>query len=173
MERLSIITHSSDKPDELINYFKDDLTMITEPMPILLVEDNENDVLLIKRAFRKAKIVPSMSIVSDGDEAIAYLSKTGKYADSQKYPIPLLILLDLKLPRRSGLEVLAWIRQQPHLKHLLVVVLTSSQENYDLNQAYELGVNSYLVKPVYFQDLVTLIELIDTYWLKTNKIPNC
>ena len=140
-------------------------------MPMLLVEDNENDVLLIKRAFRKAEITPSMSIVSDGDEAIAYLSQTGQYADIEKYPIPLLVLLDLKLPRRSGLEVLAWIRQQPELKRLLVVVLTSSQENSDLARAYELGVNSYLVKPVYFQDLVSLIELINTYWIKTNKSP--
>lgn len=145
--------------------------MTTESIPILLVEDNENDVLLIKRAFRKAKIAPPMAIATDGDEALAYLARTGEYADGQKYPIPLLILLDLKLPRRSGLEVLEWIRQQPKLRHLLVVVLTSSQENSDLDRAYELGVNSYLVKPVYFQDLVSLIELIDAYWFKTNKTP--
>lgn len=81
------------------------------------------------------------------------------------------MLLDLKLPRRSGLEVLAWISQQPELRRLLVVVLTSSQENSDLAQAYDLGVNSYLVKPVYFQDFVRLIELIDAYWFKTNKVP--
>ena len=147
------------------------LTMITESIPILLVEDNYNDVLLIKRAFRKAKIAPSMSIVADGDEAIAYLSQTGQYADVEQFPIPSLVLLDLKLPRRSGLEVLAWIRQQSELKPLLVIVLTSSQENYDLDRAYELGVNSYLVKPVYFQDLVSLVELIDAYWLRTNKTP--
>ena len=145
--------------------------MTSEPMPILLVEDNENDVLLIKRAFNKAKVAPPMSIVSDGDEAIAYLSQTGQYADIEKFPIPSLILLDLKLPRRSGLEVLSWIKQQPELKRLLVVVLTSSQENSDLTQAYDLGANSYLVKPVYFQDLVSLIESIDSYWFKTNKIP--
>ena len=80
-------------------------------------------------------------------------------------------ILDLKLPRRSGLEVLAWIARQPRLKSLLVVVLTSSQENSDLVKAYELGANSYLVKPVYFEDLVSLIELIDTYWSKINKLP--
>jgi len=145
--------------------------MTTESIPILLVEDSYNDVLLIKRAFRKAEINPAISIVSDGDEAVAYLSRTKQYADTEKFPIPSLILLDLKLPRRSGLEVLAWIRQQPELKSLLVIVLTSSEENSDLDRAYELGVNSYLVKPVFFQDLVGLVELIDTYWLRTNRIP--
>ena len=145
--------------------------MIQESMPILLVEDNYDDVLLIKRAFRKVKIDPPMSIVADGDEAIAYLEREGQYADKDKFPSPLLVLLDLKLPRRSGLEVLAWIRQQPKLKHLLVVVLTSSKDNSDLARAYDLGVNSYLVKPVKFQDFVSTIELIDRYWFKTNQVP--
>jgi len=140
-------------------------------MSILLVEDNSDDVLLIKRAFRKAKIAPSMSIVTDGDEAINYLSQTSRCADPNRFPIPVLVLLDLKLPRRSGLEVLAWMRQQPKLKRLLVVVLTSSQENSDLAKAYDLGANSYLVKPIDFQDFVSLIKLIDAYWLKTNKVP--
>jgi CheY-like chemotaxis protein len=140
-------------------------------MPILLVEDDYNEILLIQRAFRQAKIEPPMSIVSDGDEAIAYLSRQGKYADSKLYPTPVLVLLDLKLPRRSGLEVLTWIRQQPESKRLLVVVLTSSQENSDIAQAYDLGANSYLVKPVNFQDFVQLIELIDNYWFKFNQRP--
>lgn len=85
--------------------------------------------------------------------------------------MPLLVLLDLKLPRRSGLEVLAWIRQQPKLKRLLVIVLTSSQEDSDLAQAYDLGVNSYLVKPLDFQDFVRLIRLIDIYWFRANQKP--
>lgn len=140
-------------------------------MCILLVEDNYNDILLIQRAFRQAKIKQPMKQVSDGKEAIAYLSREGKYADQKTYPIPLLILLDLKLPRCSGLEVLAWIRQQPTLRRLLVVVLTSSRENSDLNQAYDLGINSYLVKPVDFQDFVRLIEMVDSYWLQLNEPP--
>ena len=144
--------------------------MTSESIPILLVEDDRNDVLLIKRAFRKASITPQMSVVADGDEAIAYLSQTEPYR-SEQFSFPALVLLDLKLPRRSGLEVLAWIKQQPELKHLLVVVLTSSEENSDLVRAYDLGANSYLVKPVYFKELVSLIELIDAYWLKTNKVP--
>lgn len=142
-----------------------------KPNPILLVEDDYNDVLLIKRAFRQAKVEQSLAIVSNGDDAIAYLSQEGKFADTKTYPLPCIVLLDLKLPRLSGLEVLAWIRQQPALKRLLVVVLTSSQENSDLEKAYDLGVNSYLVKPIKFQDLVQLVELLDNYWLKLNQQP--
>lgn len=150
--------------------------MSQKSIPILLVEDNYNDILLIQRAFRKANIEQPMTIVSDGDEAIAYLSQQGKYADTETYSTPVVVLLDLKLPRRSGLEVLAWIRQHPIFKRLLVIVLTSSRENSDLDRAYELGTNSYLVKPVNFQDFVELIELIDSYWLKNNQHPliaNC
>ncbi len=140
-------------------------------MSILLVEDNYNDILLIQRAFRKANIRQPMNMVSNGDEAIAYLSRKGEYSNTQTYPIPKLVLLDLKLPRRSGLEVLEWIHQQPVLKRLLVVVLTSSRENSDLDRAYDLGANSYLVKPVNFQDFVKLIELVDTYWFNLNQPP--
>lgn len=140
-------------------------------MPVLLVEDDYNDVLLIQRAFRKANMQPPISIVSDGDEAISYLTRQDKYTDRELYPTPLLMLLDLKLPRRSGLEVLEWLRQQPTLKRLLVVILTSSQENSDLVQAYELGANSYLVKPANFKDLVNLVKLVDFYWFKTNQKP--
>ena len=140
-----------------------------ELVPVLLVEDNYSDVLLIQRAFRQANVDPPISIVDNGDEAIAYLSRQGKYADCQQYLFPVLILLDLKLPRRSGLEVLAWIRQQPELRRLLVVVLTSSQENSDLSKAYDLGANSYLVKPIDFNDFVNMIKLIDAYWFKLNQ----
>ena len=145
--------------------------MTHESMPILLVEDNYDDILLIRRAFRKAGIAPPMSIVADGDQAVAYLAREGEYADTERFPVPMLVLLDLKLPRRSGLEVLAWLRQQPELRRMLVVVLTSSEENSDLVHAYDLGANSYLVKPVNFKDFIRLVELIDTYWFKTNQLP--
>ena len=145
--------------------------MTHESMSILLVEDNYDDILLIRRAFRKAGIAPPMSIVADGDQAVAYLAREGEYADTERFPVPMLVLLDLKLPRRSGLEVLAWLRQQPELRRMLVVVLTSSEENSDLVHAYDLGANSYLVKPVNFKDFIRLVELIDTYWFKTNQLP--
>ncbi len=138
---------------------------------ILLVEDDSNDVLLIRRAFKKVRPELRIDIVSDGEEAISYLDRQPPYDDRTRYPAPSLMLLDLKLPRRNGLEVLEWVRRHATLKYMLVVVLTSSQENPDINRAYELGVNSYLVKPVGFEDLVDLMGQVDRYWFTLNKEP--
>lgn len=139
---------------------------------ILLVEDDPNDILLTQRAFRKANLTDSsLQIITDGDAAIAYLNGTDKYADRDRYPLPILILLDLKLPRRSGHEILSWLRQQPHLKRIPVTILTSSQQNQDINQAYDLGVNSYLVKPVGLMALVEVVQTLNLYWLLLNKKP--
>lgn len=138
---------------------------------ILLVEDDPNDILLTQRAFQRANIINPLQIVQDGDAAVQYLSGQEPYSDRERYPLPILMLLDLKLPRRSGLEVLAWLRQQPGLKRLLVVVLTSSRENVDLNQAYDLGVNSYLVKPVAFNGLFEMVKSLNQYWLILNEKP--
>lgn len=138
---------------------------------ILLVEDDSNDVILVRRAFRKAEIDIPIQIVSDGEEAIAYLTNQPPYEDREEYPLPTLILLDLKLPRVTGLEVLEWIRNQPHLKRLLVVVLTSSSESPDVNKAYDLGANSYLIKPVTFSNLVELMEKVHGYWFTLNQPP--
>jgi CheY-like chemotaxis protein len=104
-------------------------------------------------------------------EAISYLAGKGSYGDREKYPLPMLILLDLKLPRKSGHEVLAWLRQQPILKRLTVVVLTSSQQARDINTAYDLGTNSYLVKFVTFDALVEMVKTVDCYWLILNEKP--
>jgi CheY-like chemotaxis protein len=126
---------------------------------ILVVEDNEDDVLLIQRAFRKAAIANPLRVLRDGNQAVAYLSGAEPYADRRECPLPALVLLDLKLPRRSGLEVLKWLRQQPGIGRLITVVLTSSRESADVNRAYELGANSYLVKPVLLNDLVDMMTL--------------
>jgi len=131
---------------------------------ILLVEDDPNDVLLTRRAFSKAGVSATVSVVEDGDAAVAYLSGNGRYADRAQYPLPTIVLLDLKLPRRSGLEVLTWIRQQSPLKRIPVVVLTSSRESVDVNRAYDLGANSYLVKPVSFEELAKLLHALNVYW---------
>jgi CheY-like chemotaxis protein len=109
--------------------------------------------------------------VSHGDEAVAYLSGEGRFADREAYPFPVLVLLDLKLPRRSGLEVLGWIRSQPGLKRLPIVVLTSSKESIDINRAYDLGANSYLVKPVGFDSLLELVKSLEVYWMMLNQNP--
>src|SRR5947207_15017530 len=108
---------------------------------------------MVRRSFTKASLQGTLDVVDDGDKAVAYLAGHGGFADRARHPLPVLLLLDLKLPRRSGLEVLAWVRQQPTLKRLPVVVLTSSEESADINRAYDLGANSYLVKPVAFDAL--------------------
>ncbi|OUL19228.1 two-component system response regulator [Nostoc sp. T09] len=139
---------------------------------ILLVEDDSNDILFIQRAFRQAKLVNPIRIVKNGDEAIAYLAGEDGYGDRETYPLPALILLDLKLPRRSGLEVLEWLRQQPILKRIPVVILTSSRESIDVDRAYDIGVNSYLLKPVKFPALIKMVEALDSYWLRLNQYPS-
>jgi CheY-like chemotaxis protein len=138
---------------------------------MLLVEDDPNDILLIHRAFAKASLVNPLKIVRDGEEALSYLAGTGDFADRGRYPLPSLILLDLKLPRKSGLEVLEWVRRQPGLKHIPVIVLTSSKESSDISRAYALGANSYLVKPVGFEGLLELVKTIGMYWIILNKGP--
>ena len=139
---------------------------------ILLVEDDSNDILFIQRAFRRSKLENSIQVVRDGDEAVAYLSGEGKYVDRNLYPLPGMILLDLKLPRRSGLEVLEWIRNQPVLKRIPVVILTSSKENADVNTAYDIGVNSYLLKPVNYNALNKMIDTLNAFWLGLNCYPS-
>ncbi len=143
---------------------------MTKPV-ILIVEDDPNDVLLLQRAFKKANIVVPLQTVGHGDDAVAYLAGDGQYADREQYPAPILVLLDLKLPRRSGLEVLEWIRAQSGLRRLPVVVLTSSKEADDINKAYDLGANSYLVKPVGFDSLLALVKSLQMYWLTLNQQP--
>ncbi len=132
---------------------------------ILHVEDNPDDVLLVAMAFRKAGVVAKLEVATDGQKAIAALTNGAMTAP------PACVLLDVKLPVLSGLEVLSWIRQQPKLKRLPVVMLTSSLLPSDINQAYDLGANSYLVKPPNLEALIELAKTIDLYWLRTNTPP--
>lgn len=138
---------------------------------ILVVEDNPTDVMLIRRAFEKSKLANPVHVVGDGDAAVDYLSGEGTYADRERFPLPILMLLDLKLPKRSGLEVLQWLRMQETLKRIPVVVLTSSQQDRDVNAAYDIGVNSYLVKPVEFDGLLQMLKTVNMYWLMLNERP--
>jgi CheY-like chemotaxis protein len=144
---------------------------MSESDTILIVEDNTTDVMLIRRAFAKLNIANPVQVVADGDRAVAYLSGQDAYADRVQFPLPAFVLLDLKLPRRSGLEVLAWLRAQDSLRRLPVVMLTSSRQSLDVNRAYDLGANSYLVKPVEFDDLQRLLGTINTYWIDYNEKP--
>ena len=127
---------------------------------ILHVEDDPNDTLLLQHACRKAGIVFDLQAVSDGDQAIAYLRGTNDFSDRRRYPMPQLILLDLKMPRVSGFDVLAWLQSDDKLRKLPVVVLTSSNHDADIKRAYDLGARSYLVKPVGFEALVELVKTL-------------
>lgn len=138
---------------------------------ILLVEDDPNDVFLIQRAFRGANLANPIQVLKDGEEAIAYLDGRERYADRNQHPLPVLMLLDLKLPRKSGLDVIDWVRERPGLKRLPIVVLTSSRDHSDVNRAYDLGANSYLVKPVAFEALLDIVKTLNLYWLILNEPP--
>lgn len=138
---------------------------------ILLVEDNPKDVFLIQRAFRKAEIIAQLQVVTDGDAAVQYLAGQAPYHDRLIYSLPAFVLLDLKLPRRSGAEVLSWLRQEPMLRRLPVVILTSSKEYRDVNQVYDLGANAYIVKPIDFDRLVDIIKTINLHWIIYNEKP--
>jgi CheY-like chemotaxis protein len=136
---------------------------------ILLVEDDPGDVFRIQRAFRKTNLASSLEVVTDGEKAIYYLSGEEPYQDRDRYPLPSLVLLDLKLPRRSGFEVLSWLRNESNIKHLPVVVLTSSDQQVDIERAYALGANSYLAKPPDPSVLVEMVRVVGLYWLSFNR----
>jgi CheY-like chemotaxis protein len=139
--------------------------------PILLVDDNPDDVLLMKRAFETTSIAAPLIVLGGGAAAIDYLSGSGVYADRVAHPFPLLMLLDLKMPRVSGFDVLAWLRAHPTLKRLPVVVLTSSSQEEDVNRAYDLGANSYIVKPSGSKQLAAVAARIESYWVGLNQRP--
>lgn len=139
---------------------------------ILVAEDNEDDYLLLQRAIRNAMFKSPIHHVDDGEKAILYLSGEPPYCDRSQYPVPMLVLLDLKLPRKSGFEVMEWVRSQQGLRRLPIVILTSSDQDKDIRRAYDLGANSYLVKPGSFEQLVKLTQMIESYWLSSNKYPD-
>lgn len=144
---------------------------ILERAVILLAEDDEDYVTLVRKAFAEAYISNPLYVVSTGPEAMAYLQGTGKYRSRDEYPLPDLLLLDLKLPGYSGFEILTWVRAQPELAGLRILVLTSSDQMKDVNEAYRLGANSFLTKPYDFQNLVEFTRLIQEFWLRASKCP--
>jgi CheY-like chemotaxis protein len=137
---------------------------------VLLVEDNEDDAELIAYAFGKAGIDNPLVTVSDGDAAVAFVEGAGAYADRERHPLPGLILLDLKLPRRSGFEVLEAVRRNEPTQGTPVVVLTSSDQTADIERAYRLGANAYLVKPVSREALLAMVRTLDAFWIKLNRV---
>jgi CheY-like chemotaxis protein len=128
------------------------------PITVLHVDDDPNDTTLFQVACAKADVDFELKNIEDANEVIAYLSGTGKYADRSRYQLPGMVLLDLKMPRATGLDILKWIRSQSVLKHLPVIVLSGSELKEDMHEAYAVGANSYLVKPPSFDSLVSLVK---------------
>lgn len=137
---------------------------MNESNTILLVEDDRDDVFIFSRALKAARIGNPLVVVRTGQEAVDYLSHEGAYADPEKSPPPFVIFLDLKLPYLDGFEVLTWIRQQPALRPIPVVVLTGSDETRDHQKAYALGARSYLVKPPQAEHILQFMESMRSYW---------
>jgi|SRR5579862_968218 len=144
--------------------------MINEPL-ILVVEDSEDHIFLLQVAFKKAGITNPVQEARGGEEAIAYLAGTGPFSDWSKHPLPAIVLLDLKMPGTDGFGVLRWIREQPGLKQLRVVMLTSSDLDQEVVLAHELGAKSFLTKPVDLDRLVEMMKAFKSYWLDFDKAP--
>lgn len=138
---------------------------------ILYVEDEENDVFLMRLAWKKAGLINPLQVVTDGEQALAYLAGDGKFANRNEHPVPCMVLLDLKLPKVSGFEVLKWIRRQPRIHTLLVVVLSSSNQTLDIHTAYTHGANAFVVKPPNADGLVEMAASLKNFWLTRAQMP--
>ncbi|SPE50824.1 Response regulator receiver protein (modular protein) [Verrucomicrobia bacterium] len=137
---------------------------------VLLVDDDPNDVFLLRHAMKKAGVPNPLQVATDGQQAIDYLQGAGKFADREKFPFPCLMLTDLKLPHVMGLDVLKWVRQESG-RVLVVVLLTASAESRDIAAAYRLGANGFLVKPSQANQLVEMVKAIRDFWLTFNTLP--
>jgi len=135
---------------------------------LLLVDDCENDLMLMRLAFEKASCSMPLQEVRNGEEAIAYLSGEGFYSDREKFPLPTVMLLDLNMPKKDGFDVLTWVRAQPVLKRLAIIVLTASTRTTDVDRAFDLGATSFLIKPSTLETLADMMECLDC-WIKINQ----
>jgi len=135
-----------------------------EPFVVLLAEDNEDDILATRRAWKKNNIANQLFIVRNGEECLDYLNQRGKYAESGSAPKPGILLLDLKMPRMDGLDVIKWIRADEKLRRLPIVILTSSKMEEDRLRGYDLGANAYITKPVGFENFCEAVKAIHMFW---------
>lgn len=131
---------------------------------ILLVEDDDNDATLLTMAFKKSNILNPIQWAHDGLEAVAYLNGEGDFADRTRYPFPEVLILDLKMPRMSGFELLSWIREHPEFRVIPTIIMTSSRQDIDVQKAYNLGANTYMIKPSSFEELAKMVKLAHDYW---------
>jgi CheY-like chemotaxis protein len=139
--------------------------------PVLYAEDEANDAFFLQRAFTRVGVEQKLIVVPDGQEAINYLSGDGAYSNRDEHPMPCLLLLDLNMPKKSGLDVLKWVRNDPRISTLPVIVLTSSLHDADIHRAYIQGANAYLVKPSDPGELADIVKTINDFWLTRNRMP--
>jgi CheY-like chemotaxis protein len=141
---------------------------MTRPATVLLVDDNRLDVELTLEVFRDSRLANAINVVSSGEEALEYMFGKGKFADRQNYPLPDLILLDLKMPGLDGFDVLSQVRKTPGIKGIPVIVLTGSNAEGDRAMSFDLGANGYLLKPISFDGLMHAIREVGDYWIVMN-----
>jgi CheY-like chemotaxis protein len=139
--------------------------------PILLVEDSEDNVFLVRHAMRKAGVTTPLEVVTSGEQALEYLGGSNGYSDWKQFPLPVIVLLDLKMPGMSGFDVLKWIRQRPGLKALRVAMLTSSDMPSEIKLAHDLGANIFLTKPVQLERLIQIMGTLNEHWLRQSQSP--
>lgn len=139
---------------------------------ILLVEDNEADVKITLRAFERAKLKHEVYVANDGQEALDFIRNKGKYQDKDKYPSPDLILLDIKMPKVDGFEVLKEIKADLNYSHIPIIMLTSSKNEEDIMRSYRSGAASFIPKPVKYEDFLNVVDIINSYWNIISKLPN-
>jgi two-component system, response regulator len=140
------------------------------PFTILMADDDPDDRLLVKEAFEESHLLNPLHTVEDGEELLDYLHKKGKFSESAVRPS--LILLDLNMPRKSGIEALKEIKADPNLRTIPIIVLTTSKAEEDILKSYDLGVNSFIVKPVTFDSLVNIVKQLGSYWFELVQLPN-
>jgi len=140
-------------------------------VPILIADDDEEDRMLVEEAMEESRLRNPLRFVEDGEEAMDYLYNRGKYANKEEFPAPGLILLDLNMPKKDGRQVLKEIKKDPKFRSIPIVVLTTSQAEEDIIKTYDLGVNSYITKPVTFDGLVNIIQNLGKYWFEIVSIP--
>ncbi|MDI9245615.1 response regulator [Marinobacter sp. CHS3-4] len=143
-----------------------------QPVPIVLAEDDEDDQMIVRKAFKKARFRSPLQMVSDGQELMRYLRAEGEYSDRQSFPMPGLILLDLNMPVMSGEEALAEIKADKNLKHIPVVILTTTDDQTGVNRCYELGASTFITKPVTFSGFLEVVSELQLYWFSLVDLPD-
>lgn len=142
--------------------------MSVEPIEILLAEDNDDDVVMIRKTFEQSKIMNMIQVVKDGEEALAYLRREGKYKEAK---LPGMLMLDIKMPKKDGLEVLREVKADPNFRHLPIIMLTTSKREEDVLESYQGGACSYISKPLGLQNFQEVIRQFELYWTLVSKIP--